>query len=148
MKHTKSSLFVTLFACMGNGKAHYTKASIDTIRGKLELFHDIVVGRRWTFQSLADIESEGYIRRKTRYYRKSDGTFVQISSMITFTLAGVKYLVQKRVSGALKLLKQMIKWLTGGDHRWPQEENVTPQWTPEDVAANKTRFTKLLAALG
>jgi len=54
---------------------------------------------------------------------------------------------KKRISGALALLKKMMKWLNGGDHRWPQEKELTPQWTQEEITLNKMRFTKLLAAL-
>ncbi len=68
--------------------------------------------------------------------------------MITFTMSGIKYLVQKRVAGALALLKKMMQWLNGGDKRWPQEKELTPKWTQEEILLNKTRFKKLIEGLG
>jgi len=47
--------------------------------------------------------------------------------MITFTLAGVKYLVQKRVAGALQLLKRMVAFLAGKDKRWPNTPDDKPK---------------------
>jgi len=148
MNSTKHAVAITLFASTRNGAVHYTKASAGKLLILLAKYHDKQIQRRWLFYCLADMEGRGYIRRKTRYYRKSDGTFQQISSMITFTMSGIKYLVQKRVAGALALLKTMMKWLNGGDKRWPQEKEVTPQWSPEEMNANKVRFRKLLADLG
>ena len=148
MNKTKHAVAIALFASMQNGAKHYTKASQTKLRILLAKYHDIQIQKRWLFYCLSDMESRGLIRRKTRYARKDDGTFAQISSMITFTLPGIRYLVQKKVQGALQLLKQMTKWLAGGDTRWPKEKDLTPQWTPEEVKSNKARFTKLLAALG
>jgi len=148
MNKTKHAVAIALFASTQNGAKHYTKASVRKLLILLAKYHDIQIQRRWLFACLADMERKGYIRRKTRYHREPDGTFTQISSMVTFTLPGVKYLVKKRITGALALLKRMMKWLAGGDARWPQEKELTPQWTPEEVKANKARFMKLLAALG
>lgn len=147
MNKTKHAVAIALFASTQNGAKHYTKASVRKILILLAKYHNINVQRRWLFACLADMERLGYIRRKTRYHREPDGTFTQISSMVTFTLPGVKYLVQKRITGALALLKRMMRWLAGGDARWPQEKELTPQRTPEEVKTNKARFTKLLAAL-
>ena len=148
MNKTKHAVAIALFASTQNGAKHYTKASVRKLLILLAKYHNIQIQRRWLFACLADMEKLGYIRRKARYHRESDGTFTQISSMVTFTLPGVKYLVQKRIAGALALLKQMMKWLNGDDARWPREKELTPQWTPEEVKANKARFMKLLTALG
>jgi len=67
--------------------------------------------------------------------------------MITFTLSGIKYLVKKRVAGALELLKRMLRFLSSDDKRWPQEKDPGEQRTPGEIKANKARFKKLLAAL-
>jgi len=147
MNNTKHAVAVTLFACMANGKAHYTKVGVRKLQELLKNFQQITAKRRWIFYCLADMESRGYIRRKERYHRKSDGTLAQISSMITFTIPGVKYLIQKRVAGALQLLKRMLTFLSEKDKRWPAEKDPGDQWTPEETQANKARFKKLLAAL-
>jgi len=148
MNNTKHAVAITLFASTKNGAVHYTKASVKKLLILLAKYHDKQIQRRWLFYCLADMEGRGYIRRKTRYHRKPDGTFVQISSMITFTMSGIKYLVQKRVAGALALLKKMMQWLNGGDKRWPQEKELTPKWTQEEILLNKTRFKKLIEGLG
>ncbi len=147
MNNTKHSVAVTLFACMANGNAHYTKAGVRKIQELLKSFQKITVERRWIFYCLADMESRGYIRRKTRYHRKSDGTLAQISSMISFTLTGIKYLVQKRVAGATEMLKRMLKFLAGDDNRWPAEKDPGGEFGPEEIRKNKARFTKLLESL-
>jgi len=147
MNSTKHAVAITLFASTKNGEVHYTKASAQKIIILLAKYHDKQIQRRWLFYCLADMEKAGYIRRKTRHRHDRDGKITQISSLITFTLAGIKYLVKKRISGALALLKKMMKWLNGGDHRWPQEKELTPQWTAEEVTQNKMRFSKLLTAL-
>ena len=147
MNKTKHAVAIALFASTQNGAKHYTKASVRKLLILLAKYHDISIQRRWLFACLADMESQGFIRRKTRYHRELDGTFTQISSMVTFTLPGVKYLVKKRITGALDLLKRMMRWLAGGDTRWPQEKEIMPQWTPGEVKTNKARFKKLIAAL-
>ena len=148
MNSTKHAVAIALFASMRNGAKHYTKASQTKLRILLAKYHNIQIQKRWLFYCLADMEAQGFIRRKTRYYRQPDGTFMQISSMITFTLPGIKYLVKKRIAGAAGLLKRMLKFLAGEDQRWPKEEDVGPRWTMTEVRANKARFKKLLAALG
>ena len=147
MNNTKHAVAVALFASMQSGAKHYTKASQTKLRILLAKYHDIQIQKRWLFYCLADMESRGYIRRKTRYRRKSDGTLEQISSMISFTLEGTRYLVKKRVAGAMQLLKRMLKFMTGDDKRWPAEKDPGEQYTPEEAKKNKARFMKLLESL-
>jgi len=147
MNKTKHAVAITLFASMQNGAQHYTKASQTKLRILLAKYHGIQIQKRWLFYCLADMESRGYIRRKERYRRESDGTLTQISSMITFTLAGVRYLVKKRIAGALALLKRMLKFFAGDDKRWPQEKDSGEQWTLETKNANKRRLKALLLNL-
>jgi len=112
MNSTKHAVAITLFASTKNGEVHYTKASAQKIIILLAKYHDKQIQRRWLFYCLADMEKAGYIRRKTRHRHDRDGKITQISSLITFTLAGIKYLVKKRISGALALLKkndEMVK---------------------------------------
>jgi len=68
--------------------------------------------------------------------------------MITFTLAGVKYLVQKRVAGALQLLKRMVAFLAGKDKRWPNTPDDKPKWTPEEMTTSRRRLKALVENLG
>ena len=147
MNRTKHAVMIALFASMQNGAKHYTKASARSLRGLLAKYHDIQIQRRWLFYCLADAEGAGLIRRKSRYLRHGNGTFVQLSSMITFTLAGVKYLTTKKIVGANDLLKRMLAFVAGLDKRWPAEEDIAARLTPEEMKVNKTRFKKLLATL-
>jgi len=148
MNNTKHAVMITLFASMQNGAKHYTKASAHRIRELLAEYHEIHIQRRWLFYCLADAEGAGLIRRKVRYHRHADGTFVQISSMITFTLPGIKYLVQKRVAGALQLLKRMLAFLAGKDKRWPNTPDDKPKWTPEEMTTSRRRLKALVENLG
>ncbi|MBA7570074.1 hypothetical protein ES708_11819 [subsurface metagenome] len=147
MNSTKHAMMIALFASMQNGAKHYTRASAHRLRELLAKYHGIQIQRRWLFYCLADAEGAGLIRRKTRYHRRPDGTFIQLSSMITFTLIGVKYLVQKRVSGSVELLKRMLSWLANKDKRWPDHADVAPKWTPEEIDANKRRLKALVENL-
>jgi len=148
MNNTKHAVMISLFASMQNGAKHYTKASAHRIRELLAEYHGIQIQRRWLFYCLADAEGAGLIRRKTRYRRQPDGTFVQLSSMVSFTLAGVKYLVQKKVAGALELLKRMLAFLSGKDKRWPNTPDVAPKWTPGEMTTNRRRLKALVENLG
>ncbi len=113
MNRTKHAVMIAIFASMQNGAKHYTKASVRRIRELLAEYHGIQIQRRWLFYCLADAEGAGLIRRKVRYHRKQDGTFVQLSSMITFTLAGVKYLVQKKIVRRAGTIKAHARFYCG-----------------------------------
>ena len=122
MKNTKVSLLVTLFACMGNGNSHYTKAHVDVIIDLLAKIHETKVKRRWIFECLRYLEDNGLIKRKKRYKRQDDGTILQTSSMISFTFKGVKELYKLGVRGARQLLDTMLKWWQKKDGRFPEPE--------------------------
>lgn len=147
MKHTKTSLIITLFATMKNGKVHYTKASVDALRGLLKQYHDIEVGRRWTFDCLKCLLSEGIIRRKQRYRHDEDGQILQISSMISFTLKGVRYMVAKRISGAKKLLDSMISWFKRRDGRFPKPGTEIQTFAPLEIEENQRRLKELVLSV-
>jgi len=117
-------MVITLFACTGQGQAHYSVVSIKKILRLLNSFHKVSVKRRWAFQCLRDLLDAGLIARKSRFRNNTAGHISQIPSMITFTLKGARYLVSKRVSGAGRLLKSIMKFVVGGDARWPQAEFV------------------------
>lgn len=147
MNNTKNSVVVALFASMQGGKKHYTKASVDALRMLLEKFHDIHVKRRWLFYCLHDLEDRGLIRRKERYRRDSDGTFMQISSMISFTLKGVRYMVSKRIAGAKKMLETMLAWWKKKDGRFPKPSPEIEKFTPLESAENIRRLKELVFSL-
>ncbi len=148
MNNTKNAVMIALFASMQSGAKHYTKAGVKKLLELLAKYHDIHVQRRWLFYCLANMEGAGLIRRKERYHRRPDGSFVQLSSMITFTLAGARYLVKKRVIGAMGLLKSILAFISGRDKRWPNTKDVAPTWNPEEAEANKRRARALLVGIG
>jgi len=147
MNNTKHAVVVSLFASMQNGKQHYTKASVDALRKLLQRFHNTKVKRRWLFSCLRCLEEEGLIRRRERYHRNPDGTFVQLSSMISFTLKGVRYMVTKRISGARKLLDRMISWFRGDDRRFPKPDPEIEKFTPLETEKNIRRLKELVFSL-
>ena len=124
MNTTCYAIAVTLFSSMGQGQSHYTKSSINTLRKNLVKFHTIDVGRRWVFQCLKNMLTAGLITRKSRYRHDATCLISQIPSLYSFTISGIKFLVSKRVTGAAKLLKNMIAFVTGKDQRWPKKENI------------------------
>jgi len=144
MNNSKAALMITLFSCMGQGKKHYSVVSAQKILKLLKSYHKIEIQRRWLFQCLRDLLDAGLIGRKARYKRRGGGLIGQIPSMLTFTLKGARYLVIKRVSGALQLLKSILKYVTGDDQRWPRVENVIKRPPGVKEKANQRELTKLL----
>lgn len=133
MNKSHYASLLTIFACMGQGKNHYTKISVNVLIEKLQFFHDIEIKRRWTFQILKNLQDSGLITRRQRYKHASNGQIYQFSSMISLTVKGVKYLVSKKVKKAKKHLRKMMKWITGKDKRWPTKKDVYgPSYVPED----------------
>jgi len=147
MNRTKHSVIISLFASMGSGKAHYTKAGVEKIRTLLAKYHNIQIQRRWLFYCLHDIEAAGFIRRKKRFKQDISTEIRQLPSLVSFTLEGIKYLVKKRVSGAVQLLNQMMKFIQKGDKRFPGEDPDGFKFTDDEIVANKARFQKLLKTL-
>ena len=129
---------------MGNGSNHYTRASIDKLLILLEKYHHITIKRRWLFYCLKAIERAGLIRRKKRFVQGISTEIRQMPSLVSFTLAGVKYLVQNRVAGAVQLLKTITKFLSGKDKRFPAELPPNNGFTAAEIEENKRRFKKLL----
>lgn len=148
MNNTKHAVVVSLFASMQGGKQHYTKASVDALRGLLKRFHGIEVGRRWIFECLRCMEDEGLIRRKQRYYHNPDDSFVQLSSMISFTLKGVRYMVAKAIAGARKLLDQMLTWWKKKDGRFPKPDPEVEKFTPLEAEENLRRVKQFISRIG
>lgn len=144
MNNSKAALMITLFSCMRQGENRYTLASIHKIQELLSKYHKIDIQRRWTFQCVRDMLDAGYITRKQRYKRRDGGMIAQLSSIVSFTLKGARYLVQKRVSGALRLLKSILNFVTGDDKRWPKVEDIIPPPAQGKKNQNQRELTKLL----
>lgn len=125
MNNTKLSILITLFACTGQGKNHYSLISINKIIELLAKRHETHVKRRWVFQCLQDIIETGYLSRRQRYKHQADGTIQQLSSITAISLKGAKLLVAKRVSGAFLLLKRILSWMKNKDKRFPTEPEIT-----------------------
>ncbi len=148
MNGTKASLMITLFSCMGQGNNHYTKVSVDSLQRLLKKHHETTVQRRWIFACIKNLLSSGLITRKSRYRQDENGLISQIPSMIAFTLKGAKYLFSKRITGAVRLLKNILRFVSGDDKRWPRPEDITPSVTPEERKKNFSRLQKLLNTIG
>jgi len=147
MNNTKHAVAVALFASTQNGRNHYTKASAHRLRELLAQYHGIQIQRRWLFKCLADMEEQGLIRRKKRYDRREHGTIRQFSSMITFTLEGLRYLVAKKVEGAASLFKRTLDWLKQKDKRFPRVAEIAAGITPEEAGENIKRLRGLIAGI-
>jgi len=148
MNNSKSAIMITLFSCMSQGKKHYSRVSIDKIQKLLAKFHKIHVKRRWIFYCMRYLMDENLITKKMRYRNDESGLINQIPSLHSFTIAGMKYLVAKRVTGAWKALKVMIKYALNKDKRWPKKEDIG---VPEDFdpfSPSKADWGKLLGIVG
>ncbi len=148
INQTKNALMITLFAIMQKGETHYTIASIDAIIALLKKIHGISVKRRWTFQCMYDLIDAKLINRQSRYRQNEDGTIRQISSMIAFTMKGLRYMVKKRVKGAKKLLRRMLKWLKGKDNRFPHANTATINSEDPEIEENLKRLRRLVSDVG
>lgn len=147
MNHTKSAILVILFVCMGQGKNHYTRVSINKIILLLRNYHNIKVKRRWVFDCIRNFLDSGLITRKPRFLNTSSGSISQLPSMVSFTLQGAEHLVNKKVRGAQKLLKSIIRFITKSDSRWPKKCDVAfPTESVENIE-NKRRLGNLLGTI-
>jgi len=133
---------------MGQGQSHYTKSSINTLRKNLVKFHTIDVGRRWVFQCLKNMLTAGLITRKSRYRHDATCLISQVPSLYSFTIKGIKLLVSRRVTGAAKLLKNMIKFVTGKDQRWPKKADVGMPEKVERYTPTGDDWKKLFGIVG
>jgi hypothetical protein len=147
MNRTKHALIISLFASTRNGNKHYTKAAPDKLQSLLKSYHAIDIKRRWLFKCLSDMENAGYIRRKKRFRNIEEGKIRQYSSMITFTLEGIKYLVSKKIEGANLLLKKMLSWLKSKDKRFPKSDDIFSPPPPEIAELNLQRLKLLMQNL-
>jgi len=143
VNNAKSAIMITLFSCMGQGKNHYTRVSINKIQELLAKFHKIHVKRRWIFYCMRYLMDENLITKKKRFRNDDDGLINQIPSLHSFTIAGMKYLVAKRVTGAWKLLKAMIKHAINKDKRWPKTKDIGLPKDFEQFKANKEDWKNL-----
>ncbi len=148
MNNAKMSIIITLLACTSQGKNHYTKICTDKIIKLLEKFHSTVVRRRWVFQCMRDLEDAGLISRKKRYKKGEGGMQRQMSSITSFTIKGASFLVKKRVSGSVLMLKRIIAWIKGQDKRWPKKSDVQDDgWWPDDPRQME-RLKEMMAGVG
>ena len=144
---TKNAVLITIFALTQRSGKHYTSPFWWHIQNLLLKYHNVKVKRRWIFQCWRDICDAGLINRLERKAPQIDGRFIQEPGLISFTIQGMKYLVKKRVGGALGLLKQMMKWVKKGDRRWPAEKDIAPECTPAQRKANLERLASIVDAL-
>jgi hypothetical protein len=91
---------------------------------------------------------ENLITKKMRYRNDENGLINQIPSLHSFTLAGMKYLVAKRVTGAWKLLKAMAKYAMSKDKRWPKKKDVGIPDNFEQFKPSKEDWENLLGIVG
>jgi len=148
MNNTKSALMITLFSCMSQGKKHYSRVSINKIQELLEKFHKIHVKRRWIFYCMRYLMDENLITKKKRYRNDADGLINQIPSLHSFTQKGMEYLFKKRVTGAWKVLKAIIKHAMNKDKRWPKKVDTGLPRDFERFVPSKEDWNNLTGNVG
>jgi len=119
MNSTKRAIFISIYKIIVKGKKHYIGPAVNTLIELLCKFHQTEIHRRWAFQCLHDLEELGYIKRRERFIKRLDGTWLQLPSLITITLAGARKLYNQGVDGAARLIKEILGWIRAGDKRWP-----------------------------
>lgn len=148
MNNTKAAIMITLFSCMSQGEKHYSRVSINKIQALLEKFHKIHVKRRWIFYCMRYLMDENLITKKKRYRNDDGGLISQIPSLHSFTITGMKYLVARRVTGAWKVLKTMVKYVMNKDKRWPGQKDVGLPEDFEQFKPSKKDWDDLLGIVG
>jgi len=148
MNKAKSSIMITLFSCMSQGKNHYTVVSINKIIDLLKDYHKIQVKRRWIFYCIRDLLDAGLLTRNQRYQQGTGCTISQLSSMVSFTLKGAQYLVSKRVSGAWRMWKRIVAYLKNKDQRWPKMEEVVKPGESEAFKPSLDEWNTLRGIVG
>ena len=124
-------LHISLFSCMGDKGASYTKAGVPTLRKLLKSWHNKTIGDRWTYKLLADFEEEGFISRKIRTKRLNDGTIRRFSSIRSFKAKGLLPLVRLKVKGALQAWKIKIAGEREENLKQPTREEYLKQRNEE-----------------
>jgi hypothetical protein len=142
---TKHSLLISVRATLSQGKNPFSKASINKLRDLLKERHGIVVGRRWIFQCIKDLITQGLLIRQPRYNYKRPGSPGQYSSMLAFTLEGARYLLNKYVDGAYDIFRRVLARITGEDKRWPSPRHILPGGYMPDDPEQKERLKQLAA---
>jgi hypothetical protein len=143
---TKHSLLISVRATLSQGKNPFSKASINKLRDLLKERHGIVVGRRWIFQCIKDLITQGLLIRQPRYNYKRPGSPGQYSSMLAFTLKGCRYLFNNFVDGAYDIFRRVLARITGEDKRWPSPRDILPEgYMPDDP--EQKAWLKQLAAI-
>ena len=144
MKNTKMSVIITLWALMGKSKKSYATPSWHSIETLLLKYHKVKVKRRWIFQCLRDMADEGLVARRKRYRLNGEAKIEQLPGIITFTLAGLKYLVAKKVAGAYQALKDMMAWIQGKDRRFPERKDIAPDMSDAEIQENLGRLRDII----
>lgn len=145
MNSLKTALFITIYSILVKSNKHYIVPSVNSLLSLIGKYHGINVKRRWLFDCLKYLEDQGYITRRARWKNDDAGEIRQLPSMITITLPGLKYLISKRVSGAVVLLNKMIGWLKGGDKRFPKPQEIDTRMSDQQIDENKARLREILA---
>ena len=125
MNNTKFAILATIFFCLGGKSFKYSLVSIDKIIELLKKHHNIVVKRRWVFQCIRDLIDAGFLSRKSRRGKNSDGSVWQKSSILAFTLRGARFLFSKGVMGAKNLIASILAWIRRkNDNRFPSKTEI------------------------
>jgi len=144
MNRAKFCILITLFFSTSQGKNHYTVSSIEKLRINLRKYHKVIIKRRWVFACIRWLLDCGYLARKQRFTHDGDGRINQISSMVSFRLKGVAWLVSKGVVGAKQLYKSMVKWIQKEDGRFPQKGDLAKPKDEKMFRPDRADWDKLL----
>jgi len=91
---------------------------------------------------------EKLITKTKRYLNNDDGLISQIPSLHSFTEKGARYLFRKRVAGAGRMLKAIIKWSMNKDKRWPKKEDTGLSKDFERFEPSKEDWKNLFGIVG
>ena len=149
MHHTKSQLLCSFAHLMKTDNKHCIIPSPGSMVDILAVVYQNQIGLGAYYKATHDLIREGYIVRQFRYDKKVQPEIRQLSSMISFTLKGVRYLIKMGVMYAFKLYKAIRDWMNKGDARFPRASDEYNKQTVEavDHEYNLSKVRELLLML-
>ena len=144
---TQNYLMITLFYAMDQGKNHYTRSSIDKFLENLLKYHLVSIKRRWLFYCLRSLQDQHYISRRPRYDHDHNGLIRQYSSLRSFTVKGVLWLMSNGVQQAARLLRTMKDYWKREDGRFPTKDDFQKGYSPSQHPNIPKRLKQLLEGM-
>ena len=144
MNTTEYSILLILYALSCRINRPYAAISPDTFLSQLDKIHHIKIGRRWLFQCLQELGSEGYVLRRLRRHSDQLGHITSRPSLFWVSAKTLKLLITKLVTGSRAALDSLFKYIKEKDNRGPSPEELLAFRTARDKNKPFTEIKEIL----